>query len=230
MRRTRVAAPAAIVAVGLALALASVAASAFAATPSAPAGARQAAKDFTLLQAWMAGSFSSRVQAARDPAFRDLSLHIAPIWPALSAARWFYVEQAAAGRERAPDRQRVYRLSLRDDGRFECAVFKLPGSSRFVGAWRAPLEQRLARVTPDSLVQGEGCNISLRKQRDRFAGGTEGKACAAESGAAAYATSEVEVRFDRIIALDRGWDSAGKQVSGLRKGGSEFVRVPESSP
>jgi len=200
------------------------------AAQGASAGARQAAKDLRLLQSWMTGSFASQAQAARDTSFRDIRLHVASIWPAQSEARWFYVEQAMAGRENAPYRQRVYRLSLRDDGRFESAVFTLPAPSRFIGVWHAPIEARLAGVTPDSLTLREGCAVSLRKQRDRYVGGTEGKGCTSDLRGAAYATSEVEIRADRMITLDRGWDLAGKQVWGSEKGGYEFVRQVEASP
>lgn len=191
--------------------------------PASP-GARQAAKDQMLLQSWMTGSFSSRAQAQRDPAYRDLRLQVAAIWPAMSAAQWFYVEEAVAGKEKSPERQRVYRLSLRDDGRYEIAVFTLPAPSRFVGAWGVPVEQRLAKLTPDSLQQRGGCTVWLRKQRDQFAGATEGKGCTGEADGAAYATSEVQVRPDRWVRLDRGFDAAGKPVSGPKRG-SEFVRL-----
>ena len=200
---------------------------ALAAAPTASAGARQAAKDLQLLHSWMAGSFSSQAQAARDTSFRDIRLRIVPIWPAMSAAQWFYVEQAVAGREEAPYRQRVYRLSLRDDRRYESAVFTLPAPSRFIGAWRQPIEQRMGTLTPDSLTLREGCTVALRKQRDRFVGGTEGKGCASELRGAAYATSEVEILADRMITLDRGWDAAGKQVWGSTRGGYEFVRTKD---
>ncbi len=225
MRRTRV------VGMLLALLFAFLAGPAGGQSP-APAGARQAAKDLMLLQSWMTGSFSSRSQASRDTSYRDLRLHVAPIWPAMSAAHWFYVEQAAAGHEKTPERQRVWRLSLRDDGRYEIADFTLPSPSRVVGAWSEPVEKRLARVTPDSLQQREGCTVWLRKQRDQFAGGTEGKGCTAEPGGtegSAYSTSELQVRPDRLILLDRGWDAGGKQVSGAQKGGSEFVRMKDSA-
>jgi hypothetical protein len=211
----------------LALGIAPFARPALAAAPTASAGARQAAKDLQLLHSWMTGSFSSHAQAVRDTSFRDVRLRIVPIWPAMSAAQWFYVEQALAGREDAPYRQRVYRLSLRDDRRYESAVFTLPAPSRFVGAWRAPIEQRLGKLTPDSLTLRDGCAVILRKQRDRFAGGTEGKGCASELRGAAYATSEVEILSDRMITLDRGWDAAGKQVWGSTKGGYEFVRTKD---
>ena len=65
-----------------------------------------------------------------------------------------------------------------------------------------------------------GMHGGLRKQRDRFAGGTEGKGCASELRGAAYATSEVEILPDRMITLDRGWDAAGKQVWGSRRAGT----------
>lgn len=223
MRPLRVAALVAIVIVGLGLAPAFSAGPG--AAPASPAGARQAAKDLTLLHAWLEGSFSSRTQASRDSSYRDLRLHVAAIWPAMSAAHWFYVEQAAAGREKTPERQRVYRLSLRDDGRYEIAVFTLPVPVRFVGAWSAPIEQRLAQVTPDSLLPSEGCTVWLRKQRDQFAGGTEGKGCSGERGGATYAMTELQVRPDRLILLERGWDASGKPVSGAKQDGIEFVRV-----
>lgn len=213
----------------LALGAAPAARPALAAAPTASAGARQAAKDLQLLHSWMAGSFSSHAQAVRDTSFRDVRLRIVPIWPAMSAAQWFYVEQAIAGREDAPYRQRVYRLSLRDDRRYESAVFTLPAPSRFVGAWRQPIEQRMGTLTPDSLTLREGCTVALRKQRDRFTGGTEGKGCASELRGAAYATSEVEILADRMITLDRGWDTTGKQVWGSEKGGYEFMRIPDEA-
>ena len=89
----------------------------------------------------------SEGQAAEDSAFYEIELEMAPIWSERKDARWLYVEQAMAGHKDRPYRQRVYRLGRLDSGRFESAVFRLPGEKRFIGAWTDPA--RLGALTPD---------------------------------------------------------------------------------
>jgi hypothetical protein len=69
----------------------------------APAGAAEP-PGLDTVAAWMTGSFSSAAQAAADPDFRDIRLHVAPIWPEAGGVRWLYVEQAAADRLESWDR------------------------------------------------------------------------------------------------------------------------------
>jgi hypothetical protein len=152
-------------------------------------------------------------------------LVIVPIWRGRPDARWFYVEQAIAGREDRPYRQRVYRLMENEQGAFESAVFTLPDAARFAGAWREA--EPLAGLTPDSLAERRGCSVFLRRDGSAYRGGTVGGACASELRGAAHATSEVTIERDRMITLDRGFDAEGRQAWGSTAGGYEFRRVKE---
>jgi hypothetical protein len=200
-----------------------VAALALALALAAPA-ARGADRDLDRLAAAMCGSFSSAAQAARDTSFFDIRLHIVPIWPERSDARWLYVEQATAERLERPYRQRIYRLRRFPDRRFESAVYTLPGPARFAGAWSDPA--RFAVLTPDSLSEREGCAVVLRKRGGRWVGGTEGRGCASDLRGAAYATSEAVIDRRGMRTLDRGWHEDGTQAWGSLNGPYEFVKEP----
>lgn len=176
------------------------------------------------LASWLAGSFSSQAQAQRDSTFFDVRLHVVPIWKRRTDARWLYVEQAIASHLERPYRQRVYRVTAEDEGGFESAVFTLPDPLRFAGAWRE--ETPLARLSPDSLLQREGCSVFLHKREERYVGETRGKDCASTLRGAAHATSEVIVEKTRLTSLDRGYDAEGTQVWGSEAGPYEFLRLP----
>jgi len=57
-----------------------------------------------------------------------------------------------------------------------------------------------------------------------YTGSTVGKLCESNLRGAAYATSEVTVKSDRIISWDRGFDNEDNQVWGAEKGGYVFLR------
>lgn len=192
----------------------------------APAGKASLAADAELarLCAWMSGSFSSEAQAAADSSYFDIRLQMTPIWRERGDALWLYVEQAAAERRERPYRQRVYRLSRRDDGALISEVYLLPAPLRFAGAWRE--ERPLASLAPDSLVRREGCAIELRPRQDgTFAGATSGRDCPSDLRGAAYATSEAVIGPDGMISWDRGFDESGAQVWGAAAGGYIFRKI-----
>lgn len=191
-----------------------------------PAG--EPSHDLGLLADWLTGSFSSASQAAADPEFRDIRLHVARVWPNRSDGIWLYVEQAAAESLDRPYRQRVYHLTQPTDTLFESQVLELPDPERRVGAWR--LEQPLADLDPADLGAREGCAILLRRSGNAFAGSTLGRLCESSHRGAAWATSEVILTADRMVSWDRGFDAAGVQVWGAVKGGYVFDRVAEPEP
>ncbi|MEB3298225.1 MAG: chromophore lyase CpcT/CpeT [Candidatus Sericytochromatia bacterium] len=174
------------------------------------------------LGAWMAGSYSSAAQAASDPAFFDVRLHIVRIWPWRRDAVWLYVEQAMATHLDAPYRQRVYRLSRLGPERFASEVYTLPDPAAAVGVWKLP--EPLKMLEPSRLLVREGCAVLLSRTRDGYAGGTEGKGCASDINGASHATSEVTVDGRRLVSWDRGYDASGRQVWGARKGGYVFIK------
>ncbi len=183
----------------------------------------QTGANLPMLASWLTGSFNSAKQAAEDTTYLDIRLTMTPVWQFFSSGFWFYVEQAVAGHEAKPYRQRVYFLTQVDDSTFRSDVYTLPDPARFIGAGNK--ENPLAEITPDSLDLREGCSIILRFDGRAFAGGTIGKDCGSDLRGAAYATSEVRLDEKQLISWDRGFDSTGVRVWGAEKGGYIFDKI-----
>jgi len=180
------------------------------------------------LASCMAGSFSSADQAARDSTYLDIRLRMAPIWPARVDGCWLYVEQAVAGHEDRPYRQRVYSLRQIEPNRFESRVYALDHPLRFAGAWKDA--QPLAALSPDSLIPREGCSIFLQRRAGPiYVGSTEGEGCASDLRGAKYATSEVTITPWQLVSWDRGFDAQGRQVWGAEGGGYIFRKIEDWS-
>ena len=179
-------------------------------------------KDLKTLANYMTGKYSSTRQHKADTAnFYDIRLQIVPIWKELKDGVWLYVEQAVAGSESKPYRQRVYHVTERTDHTFESAVFTFADPLRFAGNAKT-FEKILA---PDSLKLREGCSVFLRKINDHtFGGGTEAQKCASERRGAAYATAEVIITKEQLRSWDRGFNEKGEQVWGATKGGYLFEK------
>ncbi len=198
------------------------------ASPAAAVDGTPPGEELRRLAGLMSGSFSSAAQAAADPDFRDIRLSMTPIWTTRGDAVWLYVEQAVAGSEAAPYRQRVYRLTQLDGDLFESRVYALPAPERVVGAWRQ--SEPLADLAPADLVERDGCAILMRRRGETYAGSTLGRLCASELRGAAYATAEVVLTAAEMRTWDRGFDDHGQQVWGAEKGPYVFVRVAAGAP
>lgn len=190
---------------------------------SACASAPQGDGELDEVVAWMSGSFSSGAQAAADPEFRDVRLHMTPIWTAREDGRWLYVEQALAEAPARPYRQRVYHVHLDEHG-LVSDVYELPGDPLvYAGTWRDPAQ--LATLAPERLTPRTGCSIRLERRQDGvFVGRTEHGACPSELQGAQYATSEVVIAPTFVESWDRGFDSSGRQMWGAKKGAYRFER------
>ncbi|KAA3636889.1 MAG: hypothetical protein DWQ02_07525 [Bacteroidetes bacterium] len=173
---------------------------------------------------WMTGAFSSAEQAQQDSAFYDISLRMFPIWEDDDQANWLYVEQAVTAMIDKPYRQRIYRVTIDENGMIESKVYELPDPASFVHAWKNP--EIFSGITPESLIAREGCAVFLEKiSKHQFKGATKPNACISTLRGASYATSEVEVQSDRIISWDRGWNDSGEQVWGAVKAGYIFKKL-----
>lgn len=173
---------------------------------------------------WLAGHYSSAAQAAADPAYFDVRLHIVPIWPDRTDGPWLYVEQAMANAQDKPYRQRVYRVLALPGDRAESVVYELPGDPlAWAGAWRDP--SRLNALDPALLVARTGCSVVLEYAgAGTLKGGTKGSDCGSQLRGASYATSEVTVTAGELNSWDRGFDAAGKQVWGAVTGPYRFIK------
>ena len=181
------------------------------------------------LATWMDGSFSSEAQSQADQAYFDIRLHMHRIWEARTDGPWLYVEQARGDLLDKPYRQRIYRLSRRDQSTFVSDVYTLPEPvARFTGAWDPanPASKQFDTLTPADLTLLQGCGVVLKWSQDKqqFIGGTEGTDCASTRQGAKYTTSEIIFTKDLLTSWDRGFDAAGKQVWGAEKGGYQFER------
>ncbi len=195
--------------------------------PKLDAGAEQLNRAIAL----MTGAFASTEQSNRDKEFRDIHLHMQPIWQERSTPteQWLYVEQATAEQLDAPYRQRVYRVVTGlTTGTIVSEVYELPGGAegalKFAGAWQTP--EAFDTMTHDQLVQRVGCSVELRESSPGvFEGGTNGRDCLSSRGGATYATSRVRMDEQGLETWDQGFDSSGTQVWGAVKGGYEFRRT-----
>jgi hypothetical protein len=174
---------------------------------------------------WLSGAFSSARQAAEDPRYYDVRIHVAPIWPERTDGPWLYVEQALAATLARPYRQRILRLVAREDGAFESQVYRFPRQEDFVGAWEEP--ERFADLATGDLLLRQGCGVFLEADGpDTFAGATRGEGCASSINGATYATSEARVSATEMTSWDRGYDAEGRQVWGAVAGPYRFDRTP----
>ena len=186
-----------------------------------------AASDFEVLAEWMQGSFSSAAQAEADSNYFDIRLEMVPIWTDRNDGPWYYVEQAAAGYLDRPYRQRVYHLTETETGMLS-EIYALPGDPLAYAGDFAD-EAPLAALSPDSLVEREGCGVWMSRQEDgTFAGATEENSCVSTLRGASWATSKVEIFEDKLVSWDQGWDSLGNQVWGAENGGYVFLKVEKS--
>ncbi len=173
------------------------------------------------LASWMSGSFSSAEQAKSDTHFYDVRLNMVRIWKDLPDAVWFYIEQAYGDQLDKPYRQRVYRLTRTDDSTFESKVYEIAVPLRFAGEWSK--EFPLVSLSPDSLTARPGCSMIIRKSApDVYTGKTPGKECLSSRKGAVYAVSEMTLKNNFMITLERGFDASGKQVWGSEHGGYIF--------
>ena len=176
---------------------------------------------------WMSGSFSNTEQSKADPDYKDIVLHMKPIWTDRLDGRWLYVEQSMRETADQPNRQRVYHLVHHDDGAVASLEFELPGDTQqYAGAWKQ--DHPLNQLLPSQLMPCSGCVVKLKaKSATQWNGGTNGQACESTQQGAAYATSEVTVTPQEITIWDRGFDRAGKQVWGATKGPYQFKKLPQ---
>lgn len=176
------------------------------------------------LASFMTGTFTSAQQARGDQNFRDVTLHVALLWPDRPDGPWLYAEQALTDAPDHPYRQRIFQLSPRADDAVVCRIFDLPDPIAATGAWKDPA--RLAKLSPTALTPHDGCSLILRPQPDgSFKGGTEGKACLGPVPGIAYATNETTVSAKETITWERGYNASGTQIWGSLHGGYIFRRI-----
>lgn len=180
------------------------------------------ASPFTLLTAYMQGTFSSVEQAKSDTDYFEIELEMARFNTDAKDGVWLYVEQATAAKKEKPYRQRVYHVEQVDANTFTSTIMSIKGGEVWYGSYAEP--EKLNGLSLDSLEALPGCAITLTYKDGSFVGSTDGRKCANAWGKATYATSEVTISPGLMVSWDRGYNDAGEQVWGAEKGGYRFVK------
>lgn len=170
----------------------------------------------------MSGTFDSRVQAAVDSHYLEISLKMQPIWTN-RPGKWLYVEQALYSTQDRPYRQRVYQLEQGKRGTFQSRVYELQDPFAYVGGADEPSIFDGLRL--EDLTEREGCAVVLRKDASGiYRGSTVDQACGSTLRGASYATSRVSIHTGFIQSWDQGFDAEGQQVWGATEGGYMFLK------
>jgi hypothetical protein len=168
------------------------------------------------------GTFSSEAQAKEDTTYFDISLVMIPIWTNRTDGQWMYVEQAMATKLDKPYRQRVYRLRYPGENTFTSDIYTIKNALAYAGLQNDKI--KLQKLSIDSLELKDGCTVTMIKNNDVYAGGTDGKSCSSDLRGARYATTKINLKKGELISWDQGFDANDKQVWGATKGGYIFIK------
>ena len=168
------------------------------------------------------GSFSSEAQSKDDTTYFNISLVMVPIWKERTDGQWMYVEQAMATKLDKPYRQRVYRLQHPGENTFTSDIYTIKNALSYAGLQND--KTKLQKLSIDSLELKDGCTVTMIKNNDVYAGGTDGKSCSSDLRGAKYATTKITMKKGELISWDQGFDSNDKQVWGATKGGYIFIK------
>ena len=179
---------------------------------------------FSLLRQYMSGSFSSELQSKSDSDYFDIRLRMEPIWKTSESEFYLYVEQAMSTALDKPYRQRIYRVVKQSDDRFISYIYTMNAPQRFTG--KRGSDDVFNTITPDSLKVLEGCEVTLKFNREllQFEGATADKTCPSTRSGASYTSSKVVIGAQGMNSWDQGWNDAGTQVWGATKGGYSFLK------
>ncbi len=175
------------------------------------------------LSRWMSGSFSSYQQHINDSDnYYHIKLDIIPVWTERRDGFWFYVEQAVAGSEKTPYRQRLYHLWENQWGEYVSTIYTFDNPLIYAQNWKK-FDQEM---TPQDCYRKNGCDVVLNFDYDKycFVGGTKVGTCRSKRGGAAYATAEVKVYKNEMYSWDRGWNDQDEYVWGAEKAGYIFLK------
>jgi hypothetical protein len=177
------------------------------------------------LARWMAGEFSNREQAFREPAFfSQIRVVHRPLPYQLFGGISFYVEQAYDYFIEDPYRVRVLHLIPQDQGIY-IENYNLKDPTRFIGGARQP--SKLQGLCQDELARLAGCSVLLNFYGTHFKGQVEpGKGCKVfRKGQDSYLVSEVEVWDGQMFSLDRGYHpNTDEQLWGSYAGPFQFKK------
>lgn len=171
----------------------------------------------------MTGTFNSERQATLDTNYRDVTLHMYPIWPDREG-KWLYMEQSLTETQEEPYRQRIYKLSRENDSVLRSDNYSIPNAGLWACKWQTP--EFFDRLLPESIELKEGCEVLFKKTPENtYEGKTVAKNCLNDFKGATYVKSQVIISDKQIISWDRGFNEKDSLVWGAKKGGYELDKL-----
>lgn len=175
----------------------------------------------------MIGSYNSEEQSIQDTNYFNITLHMVRIWPEETEAIYLYVEQTVTASPEKPYRQRVYKLEQLAENEFSSSIYLMPNPENWVLKWKDPAG--FSGLKKEEITQKEGCAVYLSKLgENHYKGSTHEQDCKSDWGAAAYATSIVEIKEGQVMSWDRGFDAEGNYIWGAEHAGYVFKKITES--
>jgi len=184
--------------------------------------AQETSEDFNQLVEWITGGYSSAEQAINDTSYSNYILKMTRIWPEAPNGAWIYVEQAPASASAKPYKQQIYFLSEINDSQFSRDVYEIPGEEKFIGAWKSP--EKFKEITAFDLKYQNGCTAFLDYDGFQYAGTTNAETCKSTADGIAYSTTQIMLLPNEINIWEKGFNSAGVQVSGPMKSPYSFKK------
>ncbi len=173
---------------------------------------------------YLVGTFDPTAQANRDEQARAVCVHegmrlqiAGPLSLGEDAGGDpdLYAEQAQCAALDKPYRQRVCRLTVREN-RVWPENWRITNGARLAGGADDPAKFPGLRVS--DLVHESGCDVPLERRGDRRSGAIPGKTCRSTWNGSAYVISELTVSAEGQDALDRGFNALDAQTFGPRNG------------
>jgi hypothetical protein len=163
-------------------------------------------QDLLTLARWMAADFTNQKQVFENPPFWSYIRYcMRPLpWEFLGGFS-FLLEQSYDYALDQPYRIRVFHL-VQVDGQITIKSYRIENQETFYGASRDL--DRLATLTPESLVPVGGCDFDVVKKEQIFYGSVKpGKGCIVErNGKTTYLDSSFEVSEEKFVIRDVGRD------------------------
>ena len=174
---------------------------------------------------WMAGDFSNRQQAFKNPSqYAHIHVFFRPLPFDFFSGIGFYSEQVYDYDLWTPYRQGVHRLVDKGDHIY-IENYSLIDSFVYAGAARELTI--LKTIKPDCIRRRQNCSMVFKRDGDRFVGQVEpGNLCLIEkNGCQTYLVSDVEITESTWVSLDRGLDvETHQQVWGSEHGSLQFEK------
>ncbi|MDX2151309.1 MAG: chromophore lyase CpcT/CpeT [Bryobacteraceae bacterium] len=166
----------------------------------------------TAVTEWLPGMYDTFEHAAQDEARATAYRHVRAVLkivrlPEMAGKPAFYLEQAMAGAEAQPYRQRVLMLEQTGAGAVTVWDYRIAEPKDLVGG----ATEQLKALTMERLSREGGCEmVFIRADREIFKGSAgAGRSCKSSLRGATHVISYSELTPRTLTSLDQGFDDTG---------------------